>query len=98
MSVSGEPAVPDGLRIEQIRVYYLGSGDVVHVHQLVSAPGEELDSQRVEDEMKIFEEAVRQRYGDVEYLVVEATDLQTSGESIKVDVEQRRLVRAETSR
>ena len=99
MSASDEPAIPDGLKIEQVRVYYdPGSGDVMHVHQLVSAPGEELDSRRVEDEMKVFEEAVRQRHGDVDYLVVEAADLQGSGESMKVDVEQRRLVRAETTK
>lgn len=66
MNASDEPAIPDGLKIERVRVYYdPGSGDVVHIHQLVSAPGEELDSERVEDEMKVFEEAVRQRHGDV---------------------------------
>jgi hypothetical protein len=99
MNASDEPAIPDGLKIERVRVYYdPGSGDVVHIHQLVSAPGEELDSERVEDEMKVFEEAVRQRHGDVDYLVVEAADLQASGESIRVDVEQKRLLRAETTR
>jgi hypothetical protein len=95
--VGDEPAPPEGPRIEQSRVYYHpGSGEVVHVHQLVHAAGEELDRDRVEDEMKAFEDAVRQRHGDVDYLVVQPEDLLTSGEPITVDVAQHKLLRGQS--
>ena len=90
--MSDQPMLPDGLEIKQTRVYYdPSSGDVVHVHQLVSAPGEELGAQRVEEEMKTFEEALRQERGDLNHLVVQADDLPTSGESITVDVDHAKL-------
>lgn len=93
--MSDEPAPPEGPQIEQSRVYYdPSSGEVVHVHQLIRAAGEELDRDQVEDEMNAFEEAVRQRHGDLAYLVVQSEDLPTSGEPIRVDVKQQKLVRA----
>jgi hypothetical protein len=99
MSESDQPATPEGLKIEQARVYYdPRSGAVVHVHQLVSAPGEELDSRRMEAEMQAFEEAVRQRHGDVEYLVVDAADLPLLRQSTRVDLQQRKLVLSEPAK
>jgi hypothetical protein len=92
--VSEQPALPMGLQTAEVRVYYEpDSGRVVHVHQLVSAPGEELDAQRIEDEMAAFEEVLRSRHPGILYLVVAADDLPRSGQGMRVDVERTILVR-----
>jgi hypothetical protein len=98
VALENQPAGPEGLKVEQVRVYYdPESGEVLHVHQLVSPPGEELESERVEDEMRVFEESLRQRYPDIRYLTMGEADLPKFGEGIRVDVEQGRLVAVEAS-
>jgi hypothetical protein len=92
--MSEQPAAPEGLQVAQTRVYYEpDSGRVVHVHQLVSSSGEELDAQRIEEEMTAFDEVVRARHGDLRSLVVEAADVPASDEAVTVDVPGQRLRR-----
>jgi hypothetical protein len=88
-----DPAPPEGLQIVRTRVYFdTGSGHVVHLHQLVSAPGEDLTEEWTEAEMAVLEDALRQRLGEIDYLVVTADELAAAGEGARVDVARRRLV------
>jgi hypothetical protein len=96
--MSDEPQVPAGLTVHQARIYYEPwSGDVVHLHQLVAAPTDELDSDRIQVEMNAFEQGLRQRHGDVEYLIIEPKDVSALAEGVRVDVERRTLVRRDPS-
>ena len=98
--MSKQPRSPEGLKVHQIRVYYdPSSGNVVHVHQLVTPPGESLNEQRIAEEMNIFEKTLRQRHDiGLEYLVIDESELQrASGPegNLRVDVPAKRLIPAE---
>jgi hypothetical protein len=90
--MSEQPAGPPGLEVIETRIYYdPATGRVLHIHQLVSPPGEPLSADRVNAEMKDFEKALRQRSADLDYLTVDADEVLASEGGIIVDVEHRRL-------
>ena|ERR1700761_6977995 len=87
-----QPAGPPGAQVRQTRVYYNpATGEVLHVHQLVSAPSEPLSPDRVDAEMNAFGHALRQRWADLDHLIVGADDLLAFGDRIVVDVRQKKL-------
>lgn len=93
-STAGAPQ----LNTVQIRVYYdPNSGAIVHVHSLAVATGDELDSDRIEQEMTLFETSLRQRHGrELDYLVTDEAALSeaTSPDvNLRVDPRTRQLVR-----
>jgi hypothetical protein len=92
-----EPDESVGLEVEQIRVYYNSSGEIVHIHKLVAPADQRLSEREIEDEMAAFAESVPQRHGtDLDYLVVPEEQLEAPGTSeikLMVDVEGKRLVR-----
>ena len=91
--MSEQPAGPPGLQVHETRVYYDPStGKVLHVHQLVSAPGEPLSADHIAAEMKSFENTLRQRSADLDYLVLDIDDLSEFGDGVVVDVQQKKLV------
>lgn len=98
-----QPSGPEGtLQVQQIRVYYdPESGDIVHVHQLVAMADESLDERRIDDEMRAFEESLRERHPTaLEYLIVDEASLQEAVSpevNLKVDVSAKRLVRDQRS-
>jgi len=91
--MSEQPAMPLGLEVHETRVYYDPStGKVLHVHQLVSTPGEPLSADRIDAEMKTFEDALRQRSADLDYLIVDVDELSRFGDGVAVDVQRKKLV------
>jgi hypothetical protein len=81
------------MHVYETRIYFRPqSGEVVHVHQLAGAPAEDLDRERVAEEMNAFHSALEQRLGDVDFLVVEESDLPEEDKPVRVDIEHRRLV------
>jgi len=92
--MSQHPAPPPGLQVYETRLYFdPETGNVLSVHQLVSAPGEQLSSEEIDAEMSAFEESVRKRHSNVDFLVVEPGDLNAGDEGLSVDVKRRSLVR-----
>jgi hypothetical protein len=96
-NVTAQPHQPQGLHVEASRVYYdPTSGEVVHVHRLVSAPGERLGEQAINREMNAFAESLRQRHTrELEVLAVEEAELNqliSGGGRLRVEAEARRLV------
>lgn len=88
---------PEGLGVRALRtrVYYdPESGQVVHVHRLVSP--EDLDDARIEEELAAFEESLEQRHAvPLESVDVDDAELQqltASNAAFRVDVAARRLV------
>jgi hypothetical protein len=92
--MSEQPAAPPGLKVLETRIYYdPATGRVLHIHQLVSPPGEPLSADRVNAEMKDFEMALRQRGADLDYLTVDAHEVLASEGEVVVDLERKRLAR-----
>jgi hypothetical protein len=90
--MSEQPAGPPGLEVLETRVYYdPTTGKVLHVHQLVSAPGEPLSADRVDAEMKTIEDSLRRQSADLDYLIVDADELRRFGGGVVVDVERKKL-------
>jgi hypothetical protein len=88
------------MHVEAVRVYYdRASGEVVHIHRLVSPAGEQLDQLVVGREVDAFAASIRQRHTrDLEVLEVEEEDLNrllSGGGRLTVAREDRRLT-AET--
>lgn len=91
-----QPRQPQGMRVAALRLYYDGiSGDVVHIHRLVSPPGERLDEQSVDREVAAFAASLRQRHSrDLEVLEVDRDELDqllAGGGRLTVDPQGRRL-------
>jgi hypothetical protein len=82
--------------VHQIRIYFdTGSGDIVHVHQLV---GEPLPDERIAQEMGVVEASLRERHANgLDYLVVDDEALaqaMSPDVSLRVDLSSRTLVRS----
>lgn len=87
------PTSPAGLVVLQIRAYYdPDSGEMIDLHQLVSAPDDVLDAQTIEDEMAAYEEQVRRRMPSAQYLTISESDLPLLHQGSKVDVERKSLI------
>jgi hypothetical protein len=81
------------MQVYETRIYFRPqSGEIVHVHQLAAGPGDALDRERVLEEMNAFGSAVEQRMGEIDFLIVEESDILTDGRPLSVDIEHRRLV------
>lgn len=94
--MSEVPLDPDGLSIQQTRVYYdRASGQVVHIHSLVTPPDEELDAERVEEEMAEFARALADRHErDLGFIVVDEAELLDASSpnlDLFVDTETKRI-------
>ena len=89
-----EPTTPMGLRVHEVRVYFdPATGKVLHLHQLVSSPGDEPDAEGVQNLMNRFEAGLRERFGELDYITVSAEELHdVSDPGITVDVKRRALV------
>jgi hypothetical protein len=91
--MSEQPASPPGLQVYETRVYFdPKSGKVLGTHQLVGAAGERLTTEQTEAEMKEFEERMRERHTGVDFVVVDAAELETSEKGMLVDVENRSII------
>jgi hypothetical protein len=95
--MSEQPNKPDGVEVQQVRVYYSReSGEVIHVHTLVVVPGERLEEDDIRQEMSVLEESLRERHeSELEYLIVDEADLQRMGHPgfrTAVDVSTKRLL------
>jgi len=86
------------LRTVEIRVYYdPDTGNIVHVHSLVVAAGDELDDERIAEELAAFETSLTQRHGQqLGHIIADEAALAESISptvNLRVDTESRRLVR-----
>ena len=87
-----------GLRVVETRVYYdTSSGDVLHVHRLAVAPGQEVDD-HLRRGVDAFDQWLRSQH-DVAlgFLRVEESDLPSSG-PLRVDVASSSLVVSDAPR
>ncbi|MEU0572502.1 hypothetical protein ABZ297_44855 [Nonomuraea sp. NPDC005983] len=87
------------LHVQRIRVYFdAASGEIVHVHQLVTETDEPLTEQRMDEEMAALEEVLRRRHpAALDYLVVDEAAIAEAvapDVNLRVDVEARVLLRS----
>jgi hypothetical protein len=92
-----QPRGPEGLQVHQIRVYYdPGSGEVLHIHRLVTPPGENLSQDRIDEEMSPMEQSLSDRLGAaLAHLIVTEADIQKlAGPDVElvVNLATKRLV------
>jgi hypothetical protein len=96
--MSEQNSGPGALRIIRAHVYYdPQSGDIVHVHRIAVPAGEELDEERIAEEVAIFEGSLVRQHGRV-LPRIETDDAvlreaMAPGASLRVDLTEARLVR-----
>lgn len=89
---------PSQLKILQTRVYYdQDSGEIVHVHQLAVDPNDDLDDERIDEEMAAFEMSIAGRHGGtLEHIRVDSAAFEQvphHQSSYRVDPATQRLLR-----
>jgi hypothetical protein len=94
--VADEPAAPPGLQVYETRLYFdPKTGNVISAHQLVSGADESLPPEQVEAELSEFQQSLRERHPDIDFITVDTEQLRTSEKGIKVDIETRSIVISE---